>query len=114
MFSDFPVLGDLLNRAERNTKRRFHTVRLGVWEIVVEAQEAFRLPGAPSWEQVENFFSFIPYIWQFFCEIYSLGPWQFIAIIVLKFWGSLESGLAIYCNGRILDAVSRFSVNLKA
>ena len=81
-------------------------VRLGVWELIIERRPLFTIPGIPSKQQILQTVSFLPYIWQFLTEIYTLAPWHLILVVACRAWESIEGGFATYFNGRILDAVS--------
>ena len=97
-------------KKDEKKKPQFEKVRLGVWELIYEKRPAFSLPGVPTKKQILQNLSFLPYVWHFLKEIYSLAPWHLAVVLACRAWSSVEGGYATYLNGRIFDAVSSSSI----
>ena len=82
-------------------------LQFGVWRVLLLKEPASKYKGLRSamdkWSAVAPAY---PLVLLFLLEIYSLGPWMFILIIVLKLWDGMESVILLYVSSKLLQIVS--------
>ena len=89
----------------RRPVTRLVTVQVGVWEVVYKEEYKSLLPSLPTKDGFKNAIGLLPPVFRFLRDIYSLAPRQMILYILDSGLDSLESGIALYLRGSLLNAV---------
>ena len=90
---------------------RLVTVQLGVWEVIYKEEYKPLLPGIPSKDDIKNAIGLLPSVCRFLREIYSFAPRQTIIYIIDIGLESLKSGVTLYLQGSLLDAVCSLKIH---
>ena len=89
----------------RRPVARLVTVQVGVWEVVYKEEYKSLLPSLPTKDDFKNAIGLLPPVFQFLRDIYSLAPRQMIVYVLDSGLDGLESGIALYLRGSLLNAV---------
>ena len=86
--------------------KALQTLRLGVWELIVEQRPVIDLSFLPSPETIKNAVKDLQHVWTFSREIYRLGPRYFAFLLLCRVFDSVQSSFSLYFDGLLMDAVS--------
>ncbi|KAJ7089980.1 P-loop containing nucleoside triphosphate hydrolase protein, partial [Mycena epipterygia] len=92
----------------------YTTLELGVWRLLLPKDSFagdFKFSWIPvfslPWRNWTGRNSFLPYIWRFVKEIYTLNPGLVLLAFILRLGGAFEGTLMLYASSRLLRTVEQ-------
>lgn len=81
-------------------------LKLGVWKVCLLTRSRLGFLKVFNRPKLDDLFVDLSLVLRFFCEIFELGPLQFVIFILTSAWKGLEHSLSLYFASHVIEAVS--------